>query len=80
MAQRGSSADGVAPLVSAVPALGASLSSLFGRDGVKPKHLLPPLKLGHAALRALAKAEPGAARELGGTLVAAVEAVRRDEG
>ena len=80
VAQRGSSADGVAPLVSAVPALGASLSSLFGRDGVKPKHLLPPLKLGHAALRALAKAEPGAARELGGTLVAAVEAVRRDEG
>ena len=55
------------------------LVALLGRDGLKAKHLLPPLKLAHALLLALRGAQAAQAAPAAAAFAGAVAALQQKQ-
>ena len=59
-----------------VAPLQQQLLAFLARDGLKAKHLLLPLKLAHALLRALRSAQAAPAASVGEAIMGALEALQ----
>ena len=59
-----------------VAPLQQQLLAFLARDGLKAKHLLPPLKLAHALLLALRSAQAAPAASVGEAIMGALEALQ----